>query len=103
MVRVHEQKPRTKKVRIWEMEMACSDEASVRGVEWADEAGDREVGRGVTRDALRALRLSLAAGLLVLACVLGVALAGRGGAAGWAELEQAQALTPQQVCVFADA
>jgi hypothetical protein len=78
--------------------------ASTRAMEGADEeAAHRGAGHGVARDAMRALRLSLAAGLLVLACVLGVALAVRGGAAGWAELEQAQALTPQQVCVFADA
>ena len=57
--------------------------ASTRAMEGADEeAAHRGAGHGVARDAMRALRLSLAAGLLVLACVLGVALAVRGGGGG---------------------
>lgn len=79
-------------------------------MESVDEAAQRGVGCGGARDTARALRVALAGGLLLLACVLAVALAARGvGGTGESVLEQAQAraLTPEQqqvrVCAGAGA
>ena len=60
---------------------------------------DDGAGRRLVTEATRTLRLALAAGLLLLACVLGVALSRGGGVSGVTTLEEAQAtaLTTQQV------
>ena len=69
----------------------------MRAMEGVEEAA----GRGVS-EAQRTLRLMVAGGLLLVACVLGLALSVQHGRRGPSGLEQAQVrvLTPQQVCAL---